>query len=80
MIKAKIKKKLCAYLLNLCVKHSFFSFFFLCDNLLLQRCVQSLCENTIILCVYLIDPILYKLNLYFFVKNVKIEKEINFKI
>jgi hypothetical protein len=28
----------------------------LCDNLLLQKNVQSLCENTVFLCVYLIDP------------------------
>jgi len=33
---------------------SFFSF--LCDNLLLQKCVQSLSEITVFLCVNLIDP------------------------
>ena len=32
---------------------SYFSF--LCDNLLLQKCAQRLCENTIILCVNLIE-------------------------
>jgi len=59
LIKAfgKIKKKLCFYLLNLCVNHSVLSFFsFLCDNLLLQKCVKSLCEITVFLCVNLIDP------------------------
>ena len=35
---------------------SLFSFF-LCDNLLLQKNVQSLCENTVFLCVNLIDPL-----------------------
>jgi len=30
---------------------------FLCDNLLLQKCVQSLCEITVFLCVNLIDPL-----------------------
>jgi len=34
---------------------SLFSFF-LCDNLLLQKNLQSLCENTVFLCVNLIDP------------------------
>ncbi len=48
---------MCAYLLNLCLKHSVLSFFsFLCDNLLLQKRVQSLCSNNVILCVNLIDP------------------------
>jgi hypothetical protein len=41
-------KKLCFYFLNLCVNHSVLSFFsFLCDNLLLQKCVQSLCKITV---------------------------------
>ncbi len=31
--------------------------FFFCDNLLLQKFVQSLCENTFILCVNIIDPL-----------------------
>ena len=31
-------------------------FYFLCDILLLQKCVQSLCEITVFLCVNLIDP------------------------
>ncbi len=58
LIKAFVKiKKLCFYLLNLCVNHSVLSFFsFLCDNLLLKKCVQSLCEITVFLCVNLIDP------------------------
>ncbi len=48
---------MCFYLLNLCVNHCVLSFFyFLCDNLLLQKCVQSLCEITVFLCVNLIDP------------------------
>ena len=48
---------MCFYLLNRCVNHSVLSFFsFLCDNLLLQKCVQSLCEITVFLCVNLIDP------------------------
>ena len=48
---------MCFYLLNLCVNHYVLSFFsFLCDNLLLQKRVQSLCSNTVILCVNLIDP------------------------
>jgi len=52
----KIKKS-CFYLLNLCANHAVLSFFsFLCDNLLLQKCVQSLCEMTVFLCVNLIDP------------------------
>jgi hypothetical protein len=40
------------------VKSTLFSLFsfFLCDNLLLQKNVQSLCENTVFLCVNLIDP------------------------
>ena len=28
----------------------------MCDNLLLQKNIQSLCENTVFLCVNLIDP------------------------
>ena len=48
---------MCFYLLNLCVSHSVLFFFsFLCDNLLLQKCVQNLCEITVFLCVNLIDP------------------------
>ena len=31
--------------------------FYLCDNLLLQKNIQSLCENTVFLCVNLIDPL-----------------------
>ena len=51
------KKNLCFYLQNLCVNHSALSFLsFLCDNLLLQKCSQSLCEMTVFLCVNLIDP------------------------
>jgi len=48
---------LCFYFLNQCVNHSALSFFsFLCDNLLLQTCAQSLCEITVFLCLNLIDP------------------------
>ena len=32
------------------------SFLFVCDNLLLQKRAQSLCEMTVFLCVNLIDP------------------------
>ena len=60
LIKAfgKIKKKtVFFFLLNLCVNHSVLSFFsFLCENLLLQKRVQSLCEITVFLCANLIDP------------------------
>ncbi len=53
---------MCTYLLNLCVKHSVLSlFYFLCDNLLLQKCVQSLCNENVILCVNLIVPITFHL-------------------
>ena len=40
------------------MKSTLFSLFrfFLCDNLLLQKNTQSLCENTVFLCVNLIDP------------------------
>ena len=47
----------CVNLLNLCEKHSVYSFqFFLRDNLLLQKNLPSLCEDTVFLCVNLIDP------------------------
>ena len=48
---------MCFYLQNLCVNHAVLSFFsFLCENLLLEKCAQSLCEMTAFLCANLIDP------------------------
>ncbi len=47
---------LCAYVL--CKALCFVFFSFLCDYLLLQKFVQSLCGNTVILCVNLVDSTL----------------------
>ena len=41
---------------SVCKSLCFVFLSFLCDNLLLQKCVQSLCEMTVFLCVNLIDP------------------------
>ena len=51
----KIKKIVClCFIKYVCKALCFVSF--LWDNLLLQKILQILCENTIILCVNLIDP------------------------
>jgi hypothetical protein len=52
----EIKKNACLFTKSV-YKALCFVFLFMCDNLLLQKCAQSLCENTVILCVNLIDPI-----------------------
>ena len=55
----KIKKFVCLFTKYVRKALCFVFLFFLRDNLILQKCLQSLCENTVILCVNLIHPIFF---------------------